>query len=94
MTRYHVIVDGTELPDENKRKTMLVIVTNLIERGVRAAAIGQELGSSFQSVEGELEDPVPAFRETYPKFDPVWWYTEEPFRQGLHKGWGPTPSPH
>jgi hypothetical protein len=98
MTRYHVIVDGTELPDENKRKTMLVIVTNLIERGVRAAAIGQELGSSFQSVEGELEDPVPAFRESYPKFDPVWWYTEEPFRQGgrtwlLHKGWGTNTEP-
>jgi hypothetical protein len=98
MTRYHVIVDGTELPDENKRKTMLVIVTNLIERGVRAAAIGQELGSSFQSVEGELEDPVPAFRETYPKFDPVWWYTEEPFRQGgrtwlLHKGRGTNTEP-
>jgi hypothetical protein len=98
MTRYHVIVDGNELPHENKRKTMLVMVTSLIERGVLAAAIGEELGSSFQSVEGELEDPVSAFHEAYPKFDPEWWYIERPFCQGgrtwlLHKGWGTNTEP-
>ena len=98
MTRYQVIVDGNELPHENKRKTMLVMVTSLIERGVLAAAIGEELGSSFQSVEGELEDPVSAFHEAYPKFDPEWWYIERPFCQGgrtwlLHKGWGTNTEP-
>lgn len=93
MTRYHVIVDGSELPHENKRKTMLVMITNLIERGVPAAAIGDELRSRFRSVEGELDDFLPAFHETYKTFDPAWWYTDHPFRQDgrtwlLDKGWG------
>src|ERR1039458_923921 len=98
MTRYHVIVDGSELPHENKRKTMLVMVTNLIERDVPAAAIGEELGSRFRSVEGELEDFLPAFHETYKTFDPAWWYTDHPFRQDsrtwlLDKGWGVNTEP-
>jgi hypothetical protein len=98
MTRYHVMVDGDELPDENKRKTMLVMVTNLIGRGVQASAIEEELGSSFQSIEGEPTDPVPAFQAAYPKFDADWWYTQDPFREGgrtwlLHKGWGTNTEP-
>jgi hypothetical protein len=38
--RYHVIVDGTDLPHENKRNSIRVMITSLIERGVPAAAIG------------------------------------------------------
>jgi hypothetical protein len=98
ITRYHVIVDGSKLPHENKRKTMLVMVTNLIERDVPAVAIGEELGSRFRSVEGELEDFLPAFYETYKTFDPAWWYTDHPFRQDgrtwlLDKGWGVNTEP-
>jgi hypothetical protein len=98
MTRYHVIVDGIELPHENKRNTMRVMVTNLIERGAPAAEIEEELGPRFKSVEGELEDFLPAFHETYRTFDPRWWYTEHPFRQDgrtwlLDKGWGSIRNP-
>jgi hypothetical protein len=102
MTRYHVIVDGNELPHENKRKTMLVMITNLIERGVPASAIGEELGSRFRSVEGEPEDFLPAFHDAYdnarPGFKPEWWFTDHPFRQDgrtwlLDKGWGSNTEP-
>ena len=98
MTRYHVIVDGNELPHENKRKTMLVMITNLIERGVPAEAIGEALRSRFRSVEGELDDYLPAFHATYKTFDSAWWYTDHPFRQSgrtwlLDKGWGVNTEP-
>jgi hypothetical protein len=103
MTRYHVIVDGHELPHENKRKTMLVMVTNLIERGVSACDIEDELGSRFRSVDGEHDDPTQAFLDNFQKlygrkFDPVWWYTDHPFHQDgrtwlLDKGWGTNTEP-
>jgi hypothetical protein len=98
MTRYHVIADGKELPATSKRETMLVMVTNLIERGVPAAAIADVIGPRFRSIEGEHEDPAAAFLREYPKqygrkFAPEWWYTDTPFSQDgrtwvLDKGWG------
>jgi len=103
MTRYHVIVDGIELAATVKRKTMLVMVTNLIERGVPASAIGEVIGRRFRSIQGEYDDPSPAFLRGYPKeygrkFDPVWWYTDRPFLQDgrtwlLDKGWGVNTEP-
>jgi hypothetical protein len=47
MTRYQVIVDGAELPATSKREAILVMVTKLIERGVQASAIGEELGARW-----------------------------------------------
>jgi hypothetical protein len=38
-TRYHVIVDGVEHPDQNKRRTMLLLVKQLAERGVPLAEV-------------------------------------------------------
>jgi hypothetical protein len=38
-TRYHVIVDGVEHPDQNKRRTMLLMVKQLAEHGVPLAEI-------------------------------------------------------
>ncbi|MGH2855068.1 MAG: hypothetical protein ACRDLF_12860 [Solirubrobacteraceae bacterium] len=98
MTRYHVIVDGAELEATSKRETMLVMITKLIERGASAAAIGEVIGRRFRSIEGEYKDPLQAFLDGYPKlyerkFDPVWWYTDHPFREDgrtwlLDKSWG------
>lgn len=98
MTRYHVIVDGTVLPHTSKRETMLVMVKNLIERGVPAGEIAEVIGPRFRSIEGEHEDPAAAFLREYPKqydrkFAPEWWYTDHPFSQEgrtwvLDKGWG------
>lgn len=97
MTRYHVIVDGTELPRSSKRETVLLMVKNLFERGAPATTIAEVIGPRFRSVAGEHEDPVPAFLKDYPteyrgKFAPEWWYTEHPFCQDgrtwlLDKGW-------
>ena len=98
MTRYHVIADGEELPATSKRQTMLVMVTNLIERGVPAGEIAEVIGPRFRSIEGEHEDPAAAFLREYPKqydrkFAPEWWYTDHAFSQEgrtwvLDKGWG------
>jgi hypothetical protein len=98
MTRYHVIADGEELPATSKRQTMLVMVTNMIERGVPAGEIAEVIGPRFRSIEGEHEDPAAAFLREYPKqydrkFAPEWWYTDHPFSQEgrtwvLDKGWG------
>jgi hypothetical protein len=42
-TRYHIVVDGQVLPDENKRHAIRVMVQQLLERGVPAAAIAEVL---------------------------------------------------
>jgi hypothetical protein len=98
MTRYHVIVDGEELPATSKRETVLVMVTHMIERGVPASAIGAELGTRFRSIQGEHENATPAFLSSYPKeygltFRPEWWYVNRPFLEDgrtwlVSKGWG------
>jgi hypothetical protein len=103
MARYHVIVDGEELPATVKRKTMLVMITKLIERGVPASAIGDVIGRRFRSIQGEYDDPRLAFLRGYPKeygkkFAPEWWYTDHPFLQDgrtwlLDKSWGVNTEP-
>jgi hypothetical protein len=101
-TRYHVVSDGRELPETNKRQTMLAMVTALIERGVSPAKIEDVLGPRFRSVEGELDDFLPAFPTAYdhavPAFKPLWAYTDHPFRRDgrtwlLSKGWGTNTEP-
>jgi hypothetical protein len=103
MTRYHVIVDGAELPATSKRETMLIMVKELIARGVPASDIGDELGPRFRSIEGVHAEVVPAFLRVYPQeygreFHPEWWYTAHPFRQDgrtwlMSKGWGTNTEP-
>lgn len=103
MTRYHVVVDGNELPATSKRETMLVMVTKLIESGVPASAIGKELGVRFRSIPGEHQDPTTAFLRDYPreyarKFHPEWWYIDHPVLQDgrtwlVSKGWGTNTEP-
>jgi hypothetical protein len=103
MTRYHVIADGAELPATSKRETILVMVTKLIESGVPASAIADELGVRFRSIKGEHLDPAPAFLRDYPreygrKFRPEWWYIDHPFLQDertwlVSKGWATNTEP-
>jgi hypothetical protein len=92
-TRFHIIVDGKELPDENKRNSVRVMVTSLFERGIPMVALAERLGGHLKWVDGEPEDLAAAFRERYTKFDPGWWYTDHPFREDgrtwlLDKAWG------
>jgi len=56
-TRYHVVVDGEVLPDENKRTTVRAMVAHLVARGIKPEAIATLVGPGrFRSVEGELGD--------------------------------------
>lgn len=101
-TRYHIIVDGQVLPDENKRHAIRVMVQQLLERDVPAVAIGEVLSPvRFRSVDGEHHDPerlVAALRAHDPRFDPRRWFVEYAICQGgrtwvLRRQWGRNTEP-
>jgi hypothetical protein len=78
-TRYHVIIDGEERPQANKRTAMRLFVTSLVERGVALESIKQQLHPRcLRSVEGRYHDAEAvkaAFLKADPKIDiPRWWY--------------------
>lgn len=97
-TRYHIVVDGNELPDENKRNAIRVMVQELAAKGVKLSEIEGRLASSkFQSLEGLLTpDEV---RETLATLNPhekrQRWFADQPFLDEstgktyvLSKEWG------
>lgn len=101
-TRYHVIVDGEVLPDENKRHAVRTMVQKLIERGVTAKSIGEVLSRGrFRFVEGELtneEDVTAALRADSPRIDARRWFVEYPIPEGgrtwlLRRQWGRNTEP-
>lgn len=79
-TRYHIVVDGQVLPDENKRRAVRLMIEKLIERGVQAAAIGAALSPGrFRPIEGEHhseEEVQTALAEQYPGVEVRRWFTE------------------
>jgi hypothetical protein len=98
-TRYHIVIDGKQLADENKRKAVRTMVARLIERGCPAEKIAAVLGErKFRGVDGELTEPkemIGPVEAAYPRFrfDPGRWYVDEPFHQHgqtwlLTKMWG------
>jgi hypothetical protein len=92
-SRFRIVVDGEELPAQNKRNSVRVMVTSLFGKGIPMVDLAEKLGSHLKSVEGCGEDFVSAFQERYPNFDPAWWYTDHPFHDGertwlLDKKWG------
>jgi hypothetical protein len=98
-TRYHIVVDGKQLPDENKRKAIRTMVATLIERDCPGERIADVLGPrKFRGIDGELTDPdemIAPVEAAYPRFrfDPGRWYVDEPFHQRgrtwlLSKMWG------
>lgn len=40
-TRYHIVVGGTELPDENKRNAIRLMTQQLVDHGVQPSAIAR-----------------------------------------------------
>ena len=94
-TRYHVVVDGHELPDENKRNAVRVMVEQLVSRGVLPSMIGQVLSRArYRPVEGELDDEesVAAALVTL-GLDPARWFVDCPFPESgqtwvLTRQWG------
>lgn len=98
-TRFHVVVDGTALPDENKRNAIRVMVEQLISKGCSAEEISGILGPrKFRGADGELttiEAMVQPLKLANPdfRFDPERWYLDRPLHQGgktwvVSKMWG------
>lgn len=52
LSKFHIVVDGQERPEDNKRNTVLAMVTQLIERGASPQELGSLLGSKLRSIEG------------------------------------------
>jgi hypothetical protein len=97
-SRYHIIVDGTELPDENKRNAVRVMVRELAAKGVRLADIEPLFRpSKFQSFDGLLtpDELRQELSGRYPHEKRERWFVEEPFHDEaaartyvLSKEWG------
>jgi hypothetical protein len=98
-TRFQVVVDGSPLEDQNKRKAIRTMVKQLIARDCSAEKVGQILGPrKFRGFDGEVSDPdemVLPMEAEHPqlRFDPGRWWIDEPFHQGgrtwlLSKMWG------
>ncbi|MDQ3573317.1 MAG: hypothetical protein M3404_00070 [Actinomycetota bacterium] len=69
-TRYHVVVDGAELPDQNKRNAVRVMVEQLANRGIPLAEIRKTLpGARMRVVPGQFTDGA-AVREALAAADP------------------------
>jgi hypothetical protein len=87
-TRYHIIVDGRDLPEANKRNAMRLMVTKLAERGVSLQSMKEQLHPRvFKSVNGHLEDEgtlTAALQAADPRIDIGRWYFEYPFFENDH----------
>jgi hypothetical protein len=81
-TRYHVIVDGRELPHENKRNAVRTMITELGRAGVAYEDIRAVLPDrALRPVPGLLndEDAVrEALAATYPGTDLGRWFSDHP----------------
>lgn len=81
-TRYHIIVDGVELKDENKRNAIRVMVEQLVERGVDPAKIKDVMHArALPVVPGLISDRdalAAALVEHYPHADPRRHWLERP----------------
>lgn len=87
-TRYHIIVDGQELPEENKRNAMRLMVAKLAERGVSLQAMKDLLHPRvFRSVRGHFEDEESvraAFLAAESRIDIGRFYFEYPLFEDGH----------
>jgi hypothetical protein len=81
-TRYHVIVDGHELPDENKRNTVRVMVEQLVARGITPDRIKAVMHARAMPVVPGLvtdRDELAALLvEKYPHADPRRHWLDHP----------------
>jgi hypothetical protein len=82
-TRYHIVVEGEALPDQNKRNSVRVMIEQLVARGVPLAAIKEVLPPARMIVlPGRLRDQEAveaAFVAAYPPDRLRRWFSEFPF---------------
>jgi hypothetical protein len=82
-TRYHVVVEDTELPDQNKRNALRVMVEQLALKGVPLADICRTLpdgpGRRMRVLEGRFvggEQVREAMLRADPKLNPRRWFCD------------------
>jgi hypothetical protein len=81
LTRYHIVVDGSELPDQNKRNAVRVMVEQLAARGVSLADIRAVLPERVMKVlPGRLppDAVAAALASAHPKADIGRWFCDHP----------------
>ena len=81
-TRYHIVVEGSELPDQNKRNSIRVMVEQLVGRGVPLAEIRATMPDrAFRVLPGLLTDPDAvraALGESDPKVEVQRFFCDHP----------------
>lgn len=81
-TRFHVVVDGHELPDQNKRNSMRSMVESLAARGVPIAAIHTKIPKKMKVLEGihrKGDDVREALAAAFAGIGLHRWFTDSPF---------------
>nr|MBA2324231.1 hypothetical protein [Pseudonocardiales bacterium] len=89
-TRYHILVDGRELPAENKRNAVLLMITELARAGVGLGDIRAHMASDRQmrSVPGLLasaDEVSTALAGAYPGLDIGRYFTQHPLLDEANK---------
>jgi hypothetical protein len=83
LSRFHIVVDGTELSAENKRNAMRVMVTALAEQGVPLSEIKAVLPPTrlrvLPGVHDAGEPTRHALTAAYPEVAPDRFFCESPF---------------
>ena len=98
-TRYHIVVNGKELGDENKRNAVRVMVEQLVAQGVAIAKVRKALPQGRMRVlEGRLTDGEAVRQALLASDEDVrvqGWFCDDPFVDDeagvtyvLSKGWG------
>jgi hypothetical protein len=80
-TRYHIVVDGNQLPDENKRNAIRVMVEQLASKGVKLSEVEALFApSKFQGFDGLLtpKELKEAVAERYPQEKRQRWFVDHP----------------
>lgn len=80
-TRYHIVVNGIELPDENKRNSVRLMVQKLAESGAPLSAVHDALPQRprMRALPGKLTtgDEVRNALAADPKVDVPRWFTDD-----------------
>lgn len=81
-TRYHIIVDGTELLDQNKRNAMRVMIEQLSKHGASLSQIHSLVPKRMKVLMGRFthgDQLEGALRKDDPRIDLKRWFTQYPF---------------
>lgn len=101
-TRYHIAVDGHELPAQNKRHAIRTMIEQLVQRGVEPSAIRHLLPDRrLRVLPGQVRDAVEV-REalTLAEVDPDRYFCDDPIVDEraeetyvVNNQWGPSTEP-